>query len=69
MKIYRGEMSRAQIEAGLAVMKGEFKGTRVMTALSNAGVAHCVPGAQALLARALRLGRVRRITRGRYARC
>ena len=69
MKIFGGEVSQSQIDAGLAVMKGEFGSTKVMTALKNAGVVNCVPGAETLLARELRLGNIERITRGLYRRC
>ena len=59
-------MSQAQIEAARAVMKGEFDVIKVMTALGNAGVANIVPGAEALLAREVKLGRVERLSSGRY---
>lgn len=68
MKIFGGEMSQSQIDAGLAIMKGEFEGSKVMRALGDAGVVNCVAGAEALLARELRLGHIERITRGLYRR-
>jgi hypothetical protein len=66
MKIFGGEMSQVQIEAGLATMKGEFSSTTVMTALSKAGVKACLSGAQTLIRRELRTGHIERITRGIY---
>lgn len=67
MKIFGGEqMTQAQIDAGIIVMKGRFEGTKVMKALSEAGVTNSIDGAEALIGRELRLGNVRRITRGLY---
>jgi len=50
-------------------MKGEFEGSKVMKALKDAGVKNNVSGAQVLIQRELRLGHIRRITRGLYERC
>jgi hypothetical protein len=69
MKIFDGELSEAQIDAGLGVMKGQFEGSRVMKALKNAGVKNDVSGAEMLIQRELRFGHIRRITRGIYERC
>ena len=67
MKISDGEMTPAQIEAGLAAMKGrQFTGLRVMNALEKAGVKNCVSGADVLLRREIRNGRIREVTRGIY---
>jgi hypothetical protein len=67
MKIYGGEMTGAQIEAGLAAMQGRhFTGTKVMSALKAAGVKNCVSAAEQLLSREVRNGRVRKVTRGIY---
>jgi hypothetical protein len=68
MKIYGGELTQTQIDAGLAVMKGRFEGHKVMEALSEAGVTNCVPGAEVLIGRELKAGNIRRITRGFYER-
>jgi len=65
MKIFGGEqLTQAQIDAGLAAMKGRCKGTKVMEALTQSGVHNSLSGMEALLARELRNGRIRRITRG-----
>ena len=69
MKIFEGELSPVQIEAGLSVMKGEFEGSKVMKALKDAGVKNSVSGADVLIQRELRLRHIRRITRGIYERC
>jgi hypothetical protein len=66
VKIFGGELSQDQIEAGLAVMRGEFTGSKVMTALGNSGVRNVVPGAEALISREIKAGRIVRITRGIY---
>jgi hypothetical protein len=66
MKIYQGELTPDQIAAGLGVMKGRFKCSQVMKALSDAGVEHMVSGADVLIGKALRSGRIRRITQGIY---
>jgi len=66
MKIFGGEMTQAQVDAGIAVMRGEFDGTRVMKALSDAGVRNCVSAAEVLINRELKAGHIRRITRGLY---
>jgi hypothetical protein len=66
VKIFDGELSQDQIEAGLAVMRGEFTGSKVMTALGNAGVKNVVPGAEVLINREIKAGRIIRITRGIY---
>lgn len=44
MKIYDGEMSQDQIDAGLKAMKGRFKGSKVMSALAQAAVTSSVSG-------------------------
>jgi hypothetical protein len=69
MKIFEGELSQVQIDAGLGVMKGQFEGSKVMRALKDAGVKNNVSGAEVLIQRELRLGHIRRITRGIYERC
>lgn len=70
MKIFGGEMTDAQVEAGLAAMRGrQFNSTVVMGALKRAGVVNNVSGAQALLAREVRNGRIRQVTRGIYEPC
>ena len=66
MKYEGGQLSQAQIEAGVAVMKGEFDGGKVMTALEKAGVAWNVPAANTLIAREIKAGRIYRVTRGIY---
>lgn len=67
MKIFGGEqMTQAQIDAGCAAMKGRFKGTQVMEALTKAGVHNSISGMEALLARETRNGRIQKITRGIY---
>ena len=67
MKVYGGEqLTPAQIKAGLAAMKGEFTGSKVMSALKDAGVTNIVSGAEALIGRELRLGNIRRVTQGIY---
>ncbi len=47
MKIYAGELTQDHIEAGLAVMTGKFDSSKVMSALSRAGVQNSVSGAKA----------------------
>jgi hypothetical protein len=69
MKIFDGELTQAQIDAGLAVMNGQFEGLKVIKALRAAGAKNCMSGAEALIGRELRLGRIRRITRGIYEQC
>jgi hypothetical protein len=65
MKVFGGEqLTQTQIDGGLAAMKGRFKGTKVMEALTQAGAHDSLSGMEALLARELRNGRIRRITRG-----
>jgi hypothetical protein len=66
MKIYGGELTPDQIDAGLRVMKGRFNGSSVMKALASAGVVNIVSGAEALIAREIRNGHISRITRGIY---
>ena len=66
MKVYHSGLSPAQVAAGFAVMKGEFTSLKVMNALLAAGVKNCHSEADALIRRELRLGNVRRITRGIY---
>ena len=64
MKIFGGELSQEQIEAGLSVMRGEFDGHKVMMALKNAGVVNIVPGTDRLIARELKSGKITKVTRG-----
>ena len=66
MKTSRGELSSSQIDAGLAVMRGEFKGAMVMSALSAAGVTDFVSAAERLISRELKSGNIERNTRGIY---
>ena len=71
MKIYQGELTEPQIEAGLKAMtgrKGHFTLTAVSLALRESGAKNVHSGAEALVARELRLGRIRRITTGLYQR-
>jgi len=64
MKIFEGELTKAQIDAGIAAMKGRFDSTKVMKALAEAGVTNSLSGMEHLIARELRNGRIRRIARG-----
>jgi hypothetical protein len=66
MKIFGGEITEAQIAAGVAAMKGEFPGTKVMSALRTAGVTNVVSAAEVLINRELKTGRISRVTRGLY---
>jgi len=66
MKIFGGQLTPAQIGAGLAVMKGQFDSLKVMNALGAAGVKNVVSGAEVLINHELRLGRIRRVTQGIY---
>jgi hypothetical protein len=66
MKFQYGELTQIQIEAGVAAMRGEFTGSKIMDALTRAGVSLCVPAANALIAREIKAGRINRVTRGIY---
>ena len=67
MKLFEGEMTPEQIEAGLSAMQGrQFTASNVMKALANAGVKNSVSGAEVLLRREVRNGRIRQVTRGIY---
>jgi hypothetical protein len=66
MKIYGGEITEAQIAAGIGAMKGEFTGQKVKKALKAAGVTNTVSAAEALINRELKLGHILRVTRGLY---
>jgi hypothetical protein len=64
MKFFGGELTQAQIDAGLRAMKGEFVGTRVVAALSRACVKNTVSAAEVLINREIKAGHIRRVTRG-----
>jgi hypothetical protein len=66
VKIFGGELSPEQIEAGQAVMRGEFTGAKVMRALQAAGVINIVPGADRLISREIKAGHITEVTRGIY---
>jgi hypothetical protein len=66
MKYFEGELSSAQIEAGVAVMRGEFDAFKVMAALRNAGAETVSFASERLLARELKAGRITRVTQGIY---
>lgn len=66
MKYQGGELSEAQIDAGVSAMRGEFSGGKVTTALEQAGAVWSVPAANALIAREIKAGRIYRVTRGIY---
>lgn len=66
MKFEGGELTQSQVAAGLAVMRGEFAGTKVMTALEKAGVVLSVPAADSLIATEVKAGSIVRVTRGLY---
>lgn len=66
MEYQGGELSEAQVGAGIAAMRGEFSGGKVMTALQQAGVVWNVPAANTLIAREVKAGRIYRVTRGLY---
>jgi len=71
VKIFEAELTQPQIEAGLKAMsgrKGEFGLTDVSIALRKAGAKNVHSGAEVLVARELRLGHIRRITRGLYVK-
>jgi hypothetical protein len=69
MKIFGGELTQDQIEAGLRVMRGKFDTVKVSRALRDAGVTNNFSGAERLISRELRLRNIRRVDGGGYERC
>jgi hypothetical protein len=66
VKIYGGEITEAQIVAGIDAMKGDFTSEKVMQALQAAGVINSVSAAEVLINREIKSGHIKRVTRGLY---